>query len=125
MGKRAERLGGQILKEVSRLLQREIRDPRVGFATVSRVELDNELAVAKIYVSIMGGEKERVSTMIALKNSTSFVRKSLALTLRVRHVPEVRFIHDINLDHAASIEALLGSLNDPDIDDIKPSGEDT
>ncbi len=110
MGKRSERLAVQISREVGNILLLEMRDPRIGFATVSRVEVDQELAVAKVYVSIMGEEKDRKGALIALERSAGHVRSQLAKRLHVRAMPEIRFVHDLNLDHSDHIEVLLNKI---------------
>lgn len=125
MGRRQERLSGQIAKEVSRILQREVKDSRVGFATISRVDLTDDLYHAKIYVSVMGDEAERKSTMIALERSTPFVRKELGRVLRIRSIPDIRFVLDLNLDHSFRIQEILATLrHEPDPSQIPPSSSE-
>ena len=110
MGKRTERLSGQIAREIGKIIQLEVRDPRVGFATVSRVDLTNDLSVAKVFVSVFGDEKERKGAMIALERSAAYMRKLLAQRLHMRHVPEIRFQLDLNLDHSDRIAELLSEV---------------
>lgn len=112
MGKRTDRLATQIAKELGQILQLEVRDPRVGFATVSRVDLTNDLSVAKVFVSVLGDEKERKGAMIALNRSCSYFRKLLSQRLHVRTVPEIRFQLDLNLDHSDKIANLLNQVKE-------------
>jgi ribosome-binding factor A len=91
----------------------EVKDPRIGFATVQRVEVTDDLRHAKVNISIMGDEAERRSTMIGLQRSAAFLRTMLAHRLSLRTVPELHFAEDLNLDHAARISHILANLNDP------------
>jgi ribosome-binding factor A len=115
VGRRQERLGGQILKEISRILQFEVKDSRLGFVTVARVDLSADLSVAKVMVSIMGDDTERKSTLIALDSSKPFIRRQLGSALHIRHVPKVDFKMDLNIDHSLRIQEVLGNLNDPEL----------
>jgi ribosome-binding factor A len=127
MGRRVDRLSGQIAKEITLLLQRSVKDPRVGFATVNRVDLSDDLYSAKVYVSVMGEEAERKATMIALQRSTGFIRTELGKVLRVRTLPEIRFILDLNLDHSFRIQELLSKIKreDPASLGIDPNATQT
>jgi ribosome-binding factor A len=116
MGKRAERLAVQISREIGNILLLEMRDPRLGFVTVSRVEIDQEIAVAKVYVSIMGDDKERKGALIALNRSSGHVRSNLAKKLHIRQVPEIRFVLDLNLDHSDKINNILDGIREKEQD---------
>lgn len=112
MAKRTDRLATQIARELGSILQLEVRDPRVGFATVSRVEVTNDLSVAKVFVSVLGSDKERKGAMIALERSSAYMRKLLSQRLHMRSVPEIRFQLDLNLDHSDKIASLLNRVKD-------------
>jgi ribosome-binding factor A len=114
MGRRVDRLSGQLVKEITRILQRSVKDPRVGFATVNRVDLTDDLSFAKVYVSVLGDESDRKATMHALSRSTGFVRTELGKVLRMRALPHVRFILDLNLDHSFRIQEVLANLRRED-----------
>lgn len=107
MSHRPERLAESIKKEVSELLRAELKDPRVGFATVTDVEVSGDLKYAKIYVSVLGETEERNSAMAALKKAQGFIRTELGRRIRMRHVPEVTFKLDQSLDHGARVMELL------------------
>lgn len=115
MSRRVHRLSEQILREVSEILHREVKDPRLGFITVSRVDLSDDFSVAKVLVSVMGSDEERIAAMKGLRSSAPFVRSQLGRRLRVRIVPEVVFAEDRNLDHAYRIQEILAGLNDPEL----------
>ena len=123
MGRRTERLGQQIGREVSLLLQNGVKDVRLGFVTVSRVDLTDDLSLARIRVSILGDDAERKSTLIALERVQGFIRTQLGRRLKVRHTPKIEFIFDKNLDHSFKMQELLSKISDPDLDSIATSSE--
>lgn len=110
MSRRTERLGVLFREEISLLLQRGLKDPRVGFATIQRVDVVEDLSYAKVFVSIMGTDKEKNDTLIGLKNSAGFIRQHLGKAIKIRKVPELTFVEDMNLQHAERIETILSEL---------------
>ncbi|MFC1584737.1 30S ribosome-binding factor RbfA [Fibrobacterota bacterium] len=111
MTRRTQRVGDLIQREISTVIQNEIRDPRVGFVTVSRVEVTVDLAFADVYVSVMGTESEQNNTMAGLISSASYLRKHLANNLSTRTVPKLKFVLDKNLDHSERINELLKKID--------------
>ena len=120
MGHRTARLAGEILRNVSEILRLEVRDPRVGFVTVSRVDLSEDGSFAKIMVSAMGSDAERAETMKGLKKCAPFVRGKLARMLTTRTVPEIVFAEDRNLDPAFRIQEILAGIHDPELPPEEP-----
>lgn len=103
------RLGDQLQAELADLIQRELKDPRVGFVTVTEVRMSPDLKHARVYVSIFEGADERKRESIdALQRAEGFLRHSLGRRLRLRYVPALKFVVDDTLDHSARIEELLG-----------------
>jgi ribosome-binding factor A len=100
-----------IQHEFSSLL-RELRDPRLGFVTVTEVKVSANLKQAQIYVSVMGEEEERVSTMAALEGAGGFIRHQLASRLGLRFMPEIEFVPDLTLERAARLDALLDQIHE-------------
>jgi len=92
---------------LSDLLQRELRDPGLGFTTVTEVRVSTDLKLAQVYVSVMGDEEERRGTMAALRRGEGFIRRELASRLKLRHMPEIQFALDLTLERAARLDALL------------------
>src|SRR5215472_17283603 len=88
---RREKLGELIAAELSELLRTRVIDPRVGFASITRVEVSGDLRHAKVHVSVMGSPEEQAATMIGLKNATGFLRHELASRLVLHHMPELVF----------------------------------
>lgn len=114
MSHRPERLAEAIKKEVSEMLRTELKDPRVGFATVTGVDVSGDLQYAKIYVSVLGSREERATTMAGLKKAQGFIRTELGRRIRLRHVPEITFKLDESLDHGSRVMELLNEVKKKD-----------
>ena len=110
MSQRTDRLDSQIRAELAELLQREMKDPRVGFATITRVETARDLGTAKVWVSIMGTEVERAKTMKALTDAAPWLRRQLGGRLTVRHVPQLVIRHDDSIEAGDRVLRLLREL---------------
>lgn len=109
-GKRLERVNQLIKEEISELLQRELKDPRLGFVTVTEVEVSKDLRAAKVFVSILGPEEEWRATLEALEGARGFIRGWLVRRLRMRVVPQLSFRPDRSMAHAAHILSVLTEL---------------
>jgi ribosome-binding factor A len=109
-GSRPERVGEEIRQEISALLAREIRDPGVGFVTLTRVKMSPDLQLARVYYTLIGDEKAKVETARALERVTPFIRRQIASRVRLRRVPEVRFEFDRSVEHQDRIERILLDL---------------
>lgn len=110
MSERIARLNEEIKREVSVILQREIKDPRLGFVSVTDVELSRDMSYCKVYVSVFGSEEERESSMQALQRAAGFVRTEIGRRVRMRKTPEVRFVYDSSLEQGAKINAILKDI---------------
>ena len=111
---RQEKLGEQIAVEVSDLLRTRIKDPRVGFASITHVEVSGDLRHAKVFVSVMGEPDEKKSTMEALHHATGFLRHELAGRLTLRFMPEITFKLDNSIEQGAHILGLIRQLATPE-----------
>jgi ribosome-binding factor A len=109
VSQRTDRLDSQIRQELMDLLQREMKDPRLGFATITRVETARDLGHARVWVSVLGTELERQRTMDALRVATPWLRRRLGERLSLRHVPELTVRHD---DSIASGDRVLRLINE-------------
>jgi ribosome-binding factor A len=109
--KRSERLGELILAEISTLMRREIKDPRIGFVTFTRVEMSDDLRHAKVFVSSIGAEAEKARALQGLTSATGYVRRHLGRALHLRFIPELSFLLDDSLEHGAKIAQLLRQLD--------------
>ncbi|NPV52279.1 MAG: 30S ribosome-binding factor RbfA [Firmicutes bacterium] len=107
---RREKLRELIKEEVSSILRREMKDPRIGFVTVTDVEISSDLSHVKIYVSVLGDEPSREETMRGLESATGFVRSELGRRIRLRHTPEIVFKFDSSIERGAKVLELLDKV---------------
>lgn len=111
---RQEKLGELIANELSELLRTRVKDPRVGFASITRVEVSGDLRHAKVHVSVMGNSEEQAATMKGLKNATGFLRHELASRLTLRFMPELSFKLDHSIEEGARILDLIQKVEQED-----------
>jgi ribosome-binding factor A len=112
--RRADRLGDLIQREISDILQRRIKDPRIGFCTILRVDVSRDLRHAKVFVSIMGTEDQQKDTLAGLKSATGFIRREIGSRIMLRHTPEIVFRIDRSVDHSLRIAQLIKEGNEQD-----------
>jgi ribosome-binding factor A len=110
-GKRLDRVNQLLKEEISTLLHRELKDPRLGFVSVTEVEVSKDLRTAKVFVSVLGDERQWQASLGALVRARGFVHRWLRQHLDLRVIPEVEFRADRSLEHAARIQALLRDLH--------------
>jgi ribosome-binding factor A len=121
MSQRTDRLDSQIRQELMELLQREMKDPRLGFATITRVETARDLGHARVWVSVLGNEVERERTMSALRVATPWLRRKLGERLSLRHVPELTVRED---DSIASGDRVLQIIQELSGEPTEPLPDD-
>ncbi|MFC1699131.1 30S ribosome-binding factor RbfA [Candidatus Omnitrophota bacterium] len=114
---RLERVAEQIKKEISVILQEELNDPRIGFVTLTKVELTPDLRQAKVYFSHLGSEKELKDTQVGLKRSAGFIRRLIGQRIRIRYTPEIIFKLDQNIEHGIQISEILDKIKEQDKQD--------
>lgn len=115
MSRRLERVNHLIREEISELLQRQVKDPRLGgFVTVTRVSTSSDLSHAKVFVSIMGEEEEKREVLEALATASGFLRKELSMRLRMRRSPELSFHRDDSIDQGAHVLQLINQVTNPE-----------
>lgn len=108
---RSERVKHLIQEEISRILQRDVKDPRVKFVTVTAVKLTDDLREAKILVSIMGEETNREAALSGLKRATGYVRGELGRRLKLKYTPAIEFFVDDSWEKQERILHLLDSIH--------------
>ena len=108
--RRPEQVAGTIRQVIADALAREVRDPRVGFVTVTGVLVTNDLSHARVMVSVPGDDAEKARAMEGLHSAAGFLRSRAARSLTTRTVPELHFELDKGFEHAARIEELLQSI---------------
>jgi ribosome-binding factor A len=108
--RRVARLAEMIHKRVAEILAHEMSDPRLGFVTVTRVDLDRELSVCKVHWSCLGDEKKRTLSEHALAHARGFVQREVAKIMKTRTVPELRFLFDESIAGAIRIHNLIDQV---------------
>ena len=103
---RSERVAGQIRRELAQLIQREVKDPAIGFISLSDVEVTRDLAHAKVFITVFESEKAD-STIAALKRAAGYLRKRLGQEMRIRSIPELHFHHDASVETGQRMEKLI------------------
>jgi len=104
---RNQRLGAQILRTLSELLQFETKDPRLQGISLTSVDLSRDLGVARVYYSLLNPEEDPKPVQEGLQKAAGFLRAKLGSAIMVRHVPELRFIHDDSAEHGMKISELI------------------
>ena len=108
MQRRKLRVSGLLRAEISELLQRQVKDPRLGvFVTVTEVVSSSDLRHAKVFVSILGSEQEKKGALRALTAASGFLRKELSERLALRRIPELIFVEDVSIEQGAHILELI------------------
>jgi ribosome-binding factor A len=108
--KRSARVSDQMKHEIADILMRKIKDPRIGFVTVTDVEVADDLRNAKVFVSVYGGDRDE--TLAGLKSATAFIRLELGKRMRMRFTPELLFRFDATVERGAHIMEVLRSLEE-------------
>ncbi len=126
-----ERMAGRIRQILSELLLREVGDPRLFGLTITRVELDQELQFARVWVNALGEEEREAEILVALGHAKGFLRREVGKRVRLRKTPDLQFRWDATLQEGERINQLISSLNIPaadpvetDIDDSTPNSMD-
>ena len=108
---RANRVAEQIKKEMTDILQREVKDPRVGFVTVTAVEVTGDLQESTVFITVYGDEQQEKSSLRALESAKGFIRSEIGKRIQLRKVPEIEFKFDRSIEQGNKIEKLLRDLN--------------
>lgn len=111
---RVERVVVALKKEVSNIIHDELKDPRAGFITVTRIELTDDLRYAKIFFSVLGSEKEQKNSKQALESACGFIKCLIARRIKLRFVPEIRFIQDKSCEYSIRIQQELDKIKEHD-----------
>lgn len=121
MALRQERVSALIQEVVSDLLLKRLKDPRIGFVSVVKVEVSKDLAVAKVFVSVLGTDEAKEKTMEGLRSAQGLVRSEVSKALGIRHAPEIQFVLDEGIEHSIRVSKLLEEIRkDARAEDRKP-----
>lgn len=107
---RDERVAELIKEEISDIIREEVSDPRVGFVSITRVDVSPDLENARVFVSILGSEDEKKECMQGLASATGFIRGKLGQMLEMRVVPEIKFVRDDSLEKGSRVLGIISKL---------------
>ena len=108
--KRSARVGDQIKKDVSNIILVELKDPKLGFITITDVELTDDLGYAQVFYTVLGDEKVKKESQEGLKRAKGFIQKELGKRIRIKRMPEITFKYDHSLERASRIDQLLNQI---------------
>jgi ribosome-binding factor A len=111
---RNQRLGAQLQRTLSELIRFETKDPRLADVSLTVVELTRDLSVAKVYFSLLHPDDDPKPALEGLMHASGFLRRRLGSELTVRHVPELRFVHDDSVAHGFEISRLIEDASNSD-----------
>lgn len=118
MYKRSEKVAEAIHEMVSELLIKGLKDPRIGFVTITGVKVTDDLHLATVFFTVIGSEEERRATEKGLNSARGFIRKEMGRNLRMRYIPDIVFKYDESVEYGSRIESLLREI------DVKDEGDD-
>ncbi|NJA06841.1 MULTISPECIES: 30S ribosome-binding factor RbfA [Methylomonas] len=108
---RSQRVASEMQKELAAILQRDVKDTRLGFVTINDVELSKDLAVAKVYITVLNGDDAaKLANVKVLNEISPFIRHELAKRMRLRHISELHFYYDHSFDTGMRVAELLHDL---------------
>lgn len=111
MSRRTLQVGDFLREELSEIIRREVKDPRIGFMSITEVEVTPDLRTARVFVSVLGSDEERAETLKALRSAARFIRFHLRPRMRMRQIPELEFRDDRSMEHAQRIDRALKDLD--------------
>ena len=122
--KRSDRVGALLQRELSDIIHRSLKDPRIGFCTVGHVQVSSDLKYADVLVSVVGDNKQKQATLAGLKSASGFLRREIGNRIDLRYTPQLRFALDRSADHLMEIDRLLKQVQqDKEKDGPPTTGE--
>lgn len=123
MGVRQQRVREAYRQELSQLIQRELKDPRIGFLSITDVEVSGDLRQVKVYISVLGEQQVKKETMAALDRARPYLRSEMGKRVRLRYTPELLFYLDESIERGVRLKGLLDQLGQ-EIGEEKGNGTD-
>ena len=114
MSQRRQRIAATIREVVSEVIQRRVKDPRIGFASIVNVDVNKDLSLAKVYVSVLGSSEDKDKTMEGFKSAQGLIRSEVSKALGIRYAPEISFILDEGIEHSMKVSKLLSEIKKDD-----------
>ncbi|MFN7929453.1 MAG: 30S ribosome-binding factor RbfA [Blastocatellia bacterium] len=112
MSYRADRLARELRDEISVIIARELKDPHVGFATITQVQVSPDLRYARVFVSVFGPPEQQKETLAALRRAGGFIRRQISGRIKLRHSPELQFSLDESIEQGARMDELLAQVKE-------------
>lgn len=109
--KRSQRVAGLLKSEIGSIIQTKMKDPAVGFVTITDVVLSDDLRIAKVYVSVLGDESQKVRSLKGLERAKSFIQNELGSRVRLRYLPILHFFIDETWEYGEKIDRILRDLH--------------
>lgn len=119
-----DRMDQILKKEISRILQFELKNPKLGFVTVTDVECTRDMSQAKVYVSFLGRQERNDAGMKVLRSAKGFIRSTLAKNIKTRKMPDLIFVQDTSLEQGRKIEGILSNLPEPNQHAVEQDSDD-
>ncbi|HED16143.1 MAG TPA: 30S ribosome-binding factor RbfA [Gammaproteobacteria bacterium] len=104
---RTRRVGEQIQRDLAELIRSEVRDPRLGMVTVNHVDVSRDMSYAKVYITVMGEPESREVSLSILNKMAGYLRSQIGRRMKLRIIPELKFLYDESIDRGARIDSLL------------------
>ena len=114
MANRSTRVAEQMKKELGEIIARKLKDPRIGFVTVTDVEVTGDLQQATVYITVLGNNKKRSDTLKGLEQAKGFIRTEIGQRIRLRKTPELMFAFDVSAEYGSKIDTLLKQIKTED-----------
>ena len=118
-GKRAVRVGDQLLREIADLLLKKVRDPRIKGATLTGVRLSDDLRHARVYYSVMGSKEDFERAQAGIDSAKWFIKKEIGYRMDLKYIPDITFKHDPSLEKGEHMERLLEKLKHEESGDVQ------
>jgi len=119
MANRSNRVAEQMKKELGEIIARKLKDPRIGFVTVTDVEVTGDLQQATVFITVLGDNKKREETLKGLAKAKGFIRIEIGQRIRLRKTPELMFEFDLSSDYGNKIDTLLRQINDEKTEEVE------
>ena len=110
MSQRSDQVAEELRKIISLILLRELNDPRIGFLTVTRIEMTDDLRYAKVYYSVLGDERQKTETEEALADNLKYIKRLAVQRINLKYAMDIRFELDPSIDHSFKIDNILNKI---------------
>ena len=121
--RRIEKINELLRREISEVIQKEMKDPNLGFTTITRVETSKDIQYATVFTSVMAEDNARKKTIEHLNNATGFIQHQLSARIRLRNMPKLVFKLDTSIDHSMRISNILKKINEEQPPNKDDNGE--